>query len=179
MQELLAILDAMLAKRDEVRNRRDLLLDVGDRIVKTVSAAFGTKGDEVAVLLVTNDGRALRFIAPRKLADLGSVPLSKRDAIAVNVFLRKAGEAHNNVPLIRHVSFFESVKIKDRVAPIQKMVTVPILHGGQPIGVAQISRKGDSLRAAGPDFAPADVQKAQEIFAALAARLAAARPPDF
>jgi hypothetical protein len=179
MHELLTILDAMLAKRDEVGDRRELLLDVGERVVKAVSGVFGTRTDEVAVLLLSNDGRQLRFIAPRKLAELGSLPLTKRDAIAVSVFLRKTGEANNTVPLVRHVTFFESVKIKDRVAPIQKMVTVPIMDGPLPIGVAQISRKGDSPRDAGPDFGPADVRKAHEIFAALATRLAAARPPDF
>jgi hypothetical protein len=179
MHELLTILDAMLARRDEIADRRELLLDVGERVVKTIAAVFGAKTDEVAILLLTTDGRELRFIAPRKLAELGSLPLTKRDAIAVSVFLRKTGEANNNVPLVRHVSFFESVKIKDRVAPIQKMVTVPILHGERPIGVAQISRKGASPREAGPDFQQGDVHKAQELFATLAARLVAARPPTF
>ena len=63
--------------------------------------------------------------------------MTKRDSIAVNILGRKVGEAMNNVPMVKHVSFFESVKIRDRVAPIQKMVSVPILDSGQPVGVAQ------------------------------------------
>ena len=55
----------------------------------------------------------------------------------------------NNVPMVKHVSFFESVKLRDRVVPIQKMITVPILYEGTPIGVAQISRKGETPAEAG------------------------------
>ena len=31
--------------------------------------------------------RHLRFVAPRKFADLGTIPVTKRDSIAVNIFL--------------------------------------------------------------------------------------------
>ena len=62
----------------------------------------------------------------------------------------------NNVPMVKHVAFFESVKLKEKAVPIQKMITVPILHGGEAVGVAQISRKGETPREAGPDFTPSD-----------------------
>ena len=179
MKELFTILDAMLSKKGEVPDRRELLLDVGDRIVKSLSAEFGTRTDEVAVLLLTGDGRHLRFIAPRTFIDIGTIPVTKRDSIAVTVLGKKTGEAMNNVPLVRHVAFFETVKVKDRAAPIQKMITVPIIFQGQAMGVAQISRKGESPAQAGPDFSPADVRKAQSIFEELAPRLAAARPDGF
>ena len=179
MEDLLAILDAMLARKADVADPRELLSDVAERIVKAVAAAFGVKTDEVAILLATGDGRDLRFVAPRRFGDLGTIPLTKRDSIAVGVFNRKTGEAMNNVPLVRHVAFFETVKIKDRAAPIQKMISVPIMDGGRPIGVAQISRKGDAPGSAGPDFTPADVRRALEMFERLASRLAAARPHPY
>ncbi len=59
------------------------------------------------------------------------------------------------------------------------MITVPILYKGTPVGVAQISRKGDTPGEAGPDFTPADVRKAQEIFEGVAPFLASARPDRF
>src|SRR5205814_10706667 len=114
--------------------------------------------DEVAILLLTADGRHLRFVSPRQFADLGSIPVTKRDSIAVNILGRKTGEALNNVPQVKHVAFFESVKLRDRPVPIQKMITVPILNGADAVGVAQISRKGESANAAGPDFSGADVK---------------------
>ena len=179
MSELTDILAAMAAKKAEVQNPRELFLDVADRIVKHVCAGFGAKGDEVAILLLTADGKHLRFVAPRKLSDLGTIPVTKRDSIAVGVLNKKAGEVMNNVPLVRHVAFFESVKLRDRPAPIQKMITVPIVFKGQAIGVAQISRKGETAASAGPDFTPTDAQRAQDVFAATAPYLWSARPDGF
>ena len=146
---------------------------------KRVSAEFGSNTDEVAILVLTSDRKHLRFAAPRKFADLGTIPVSKRDSIAVNVLARKSGEAMNNVPMVKHVSFFESVKIRDRAVPIQKMITVPILLQGEAVGVAQVSRKGDTPAEAGPDFTSADVSKAQDLFARISPYLVEARPERF
>jgi hypothetical protein len=179
MQELREILSAMAAQRDKVPDRRELLLDMAERIVKRVSQEFSCKQDEVAILLLSTDGRHLRFAAPRKFADLGSIPVTKRDSIAVNSLTRRAGEVINNVPMVKHVSFFESIKLRDRPVPIQKMVTAPILIGGKAIGVAQVSRKGESPRDAGADFTVADLRHAQEIFDGVAEFLLAARPAGY
>jgi hypothetical protein len=180
MKELLEILHAMVSKKDEVENRRELFHEVAERVVKHAGSAFAAKPDEVAILMTTSDGRHLRFVAPRKFADLGTIPITKRDSIAVNVFAKKAGEAMNNVPMVKHVAFFESVKIRDRPAtPIQKMITVPIVAGGQAVGVAQISRKGETPSEAGPDFTPADLKKAQTLFEEVGPFLVETRPDRF
>ena len=179
MKELIELLAAMASKKSEVANPRELFLDMAERVVKAISGSFGCKPDEVAILIVTGDNKHLRFAAPRKFADLGTIPVTKRDSIAVNILGRKTGEAMNNVPMVKHVAFFESVKLRDRVVPIQKMITVPIVFDGQPVGVAQVSRKGDSPMEAGPDFNPADVKKAQEMFEAVAPYFVQARPEKF
>jgi len=133
MQELLEILSAMAAQKDKVADRRELLLDMADRIVKRVSQEFSCKQDEVAIMLLSQDGRHLRFVAPRRFADLGSIPVTKRDSIAVGVLARRSADVINNVPMVKHVSFFESIKLKDKPSPIQKMVTTPLLVGGKPV----------------------------------------------
>ena len=179
LHELQEILSAMAGQRDKVPDLRELLLDMADRVVKTVSQEFTCKQDEVAILLLSSDGRHLRFVAPRRFADLGSIPLTKRDSIAVGVLTRRTGEVMNNVPMVRHVAFFESIKLRDKPSPIQKMVTVPILLRGQAIGVAQVSRKGETARDAGADFTPADLSHTQEIFDGIAPYLNAARPANF
>jgi hypothetical protein len=179
MRELLEILSAMVGQKEKVPDRRELLLDMADRVVKTVSQEFACKPDEVAILLLSGDGRHLRFVAPRRFSDLGSIPVTKRDSIAVGVLSRRAGEVINNVPMVKHVSFFESIKLRDKPSPIQKMVTAPILFRGQPIGVVQISRKGETAREAGPDFGPADLRRAQEVLDSVAPFLAEARPADY
>jgi hypothetical protein len=179
MQDLIDILKAMVSKKGEIANPLELFLDMAERVVKWVSAEFGAKTDEVAILVLTSDGKHLRFAAPRKFADLGTIPVSKRDSIAVNVLARKSGEAMNNVPMVKHVSFFESVKIRDRAVPIQKMITVPILLHGEAVGVAQVSRKGENPGEAGPDFTTADVTKAQDLFARISPYLVEGRPERF
>jgi hypothetical protein len=179
MSELQEILQAMVAQKDKIKDRRELLLDMGERVVKSVSQQFGCKQDEVAILLLSVDGKHLRFIAPRKFAELGSIPTTKRDSIAVGVLSRRSGDVINNVPMVKHVSFFETIKLRDKPVPIQKMVTTPLLVRGQPVGVAEISRKGESVRDAGPDFTPADLRKAQEVFDGIAPYLAEARPRDY
>jgi hypothetical protein len=179
MQDLFDILSAMVSHKSEVADPRDLLLDVGERIVKRVSTTFGVKADEVAILLLTSDGRHLRFVAPRQFAELGTIPITKRDSIAVNILGKKVGEALNNVPQVRHVAFFEAIKLRERPVPIQKMITVPILNRGESVGVAQVSRKGETSGGAGPDFSNADVQKAQSFFESLAPYLLQARPDRY
>jgi len=179
VQDLIDILKAMASKKAEIANPLELFLDMAERIVKRVSTEFGARTDEVAILVLTSDRKHLRFAAPRKFADLGTIPVSKRDSIAVNVLARKAGEAMNNVPMVKHVSFFESVKIRDRAVPIQKMITVPILLHGEAVGVAQVSRKGDTPGEAGPDFTTADVSKAQDLFSRISPYLVEARPERF
>jgi hypothetical protein len=179
MNDLLDLLRAMAGKKGDVDNPLELFLDMAQRVVKFTSGEFGTKADEVAILMTTSDGKHLRFVAPRKFTDLGTIPMTKRDSIAVSTLGKKSGEAMNNVPLVKHVSFFESIKLRDRVAPIQKMITVPILHDGNAVGVAQVSRKGENPVEAGPDFTAADVKRAEQIFSAVAPYLAAARPDRF
>jgi len=179
LQELHEILAAMAAQKDKVANRHELLLDMADRVVKAVSHVFACKQDEVAILLVSSDGRHLRFVAPRRFAELGTIPLSKRDSIAVGVLSRRTGDVINNVPMVKHVSFFESIKLRDKPAPIQKMVTVPLLVHDKAVGVAEISRKGETAQDAGPDFSPADLRRAQEVFDAVTPYLAEARPPKY
>jgi len=179
MDELVEILRLMAAKKEQVENPLELYLDMAERIVKHVAALFEVKQDEVAILVLSRDKGHLRFIAPRRFSGLGTIPMTKRDSIAVTILGKGTGEAMNNVPMIRHVSFFESVKLRDRPAPIQKMVSVPIVEAGEALGVAQISRKGDNPAEAGPDFTRADVIKAQEVFQAVAPSLATARPEQF
>jgi hypothetical protein len=179
MKDLLELLEAMAGKKGEVESPHDLFLDMAERVVKIASQTFGCKTDEVAILMVTSDGKHLRFAAPRKFANLGTIPVTKRDSIAVNILGKKAGEAINSVPLVKHVAFFETVKLREKMVPIQKMVTVPILYKGDAVGVAQVSRKGETPVSAGADFTAKDVVKVQEFFEAVAVHLVSALPAKF
>jgi hypothetical protein len=179
MNDLDARLANMIETRDKARDPKDFFLDLADLVARGAAETLGRKEDEIGILIAGTDGKYLRFIAPRKLCDLGTIPTTKRDSIAVTVYTRKTGEANNNVPLVRHVAFFESVRVAEKVRPIMKMVTVPIMQDGQVVGVAQVSKKGENLSEAGPDFTAADVRKVSDFFASKAGFLLAARPERF
>lgn len=179
MSDIDARLSRMLEKRGTAADAKAFLLDLADMVALDAAEAFGRQVDEVGIMLAGTHAPYLRFVTPRKLCDLGTVPLTKRDSIAVNVFSRKTAEVSNNVPLVRHVSFFESVRLKEAAQPIMKMVTVPLMSGGRAVGVAQVSKKGSSLSDAGPDFTAADVQKIADYFAEKAVFLLEARPENF
>lgn len=179
MNDLDARLASMLVARDNTKDPKEFFLDLADAVARGAAEVFGRQVDEIGILIVSADGKYLRFAAPRKLCDLGTIPTTKRDSIAVGVFTRKVGEANNNVPLVRHVAFFESVRVTDKVLPIMKMVTVPIISNGQIVGIAQVSKKGDTLTEAGPDFNAADVRRVNEFFESKADFLLAGRPDRF
>ena len=149
MQELHEILSAMVAQKDKVATAASCCSTWRTASSRAVSQEFACKLDEVAILLLSTTAGTCASSRRRSFADLGTIPVTKRDSIAVNVLARKAGEVINNVPMVKHVSFFESIKLRDKPSPIQKMITMPIVVRGQPIGVAQISRKGETAREAG------------------------------
>jgi hypothetical protein len=179
MKDIDGRLANMLSTRDPARDPKDFFLDVADLVARGVAEEMDRRLDEIGILIAGAQGKYLRFVAPRKLCDLGTIPVTKRDSIAVGVFTRKTAEANNNVPLVRHVSFFESVKVSDKVQPIMKMITVPIIAKGEVIGVAQVSKKGENLAEAGADFTMADLRKVSDYFASKAGFLLAARPERF
>jgi hypothetical protein len=178
VDDLIEILEAITKARGNA-DPEALFFDVAEMIVKRASKAFGVKNDEVAIMMLRADGGQLRFVAPRQFTNVAMIPLTNRDAIAVTTLHRRTGEAHNNVPMVRHFALFESIRIRERPLPIQKMVSVPIISNGNAIGVAQISRKGENRAAAGPDFTAAEVKKAEELFAEVAVYLERARPEKF
>jgi hypothetical protein len=179
MTDLDVRLSNLLDSRNAVRDDKDRFLEIAEVVASGAAAEFGRQLDEIGILIVGSDQKYLRFAAPRQLCDLGTIPTTKRDSIAVSVYTKKTGEANNNVPLAKRVAFFESVKVGVKAQPIMKMVTVPILSEGQVIGVAQVSKKGATLAAAGSDFNAADVQKIAAYFGAMAAYLRDGRPARF
>ncbi len=169
----------MASKKGEVDDQQELFLDMAERAVKTIAPSFGAGHDEIAILALSTDKKHLRFVAPRKFSSLGTIPITKRDSIAVTVLTKKMGETTNNVPTVRHVSFFESIKIKDRPFPIQKMITAPIFDGSEVVGVVQVSRKGETPSGAGPDFTGADLRKCQDLFSRIGPELIKGRPDRY
>jgi hypothetical protein len=114
-----------------------------------LAKVFRVQHAEVALLKL--EGGLLKFIFPEHLRTTGAIPISSK-AIAAHTALSKKGEIFNNFARVKHASIFETIKPlgvetdeapTNPVAPIQKLMSVPILDPESTVlGVIQISRKG-------------------------------------
>ena len=146
------------------------------RIAGELSRTFGVHDDEVAIFKV--EQAQLKFIFPLSLTKVGMIPLSNSTSVAARTANSKRPEAINSFAQMRHASFFESVPVDSKTRNsqkpgkvamvIQKMMSVPVIGPAGVLGVIQISRKGASPKASGPDFQPTDLQRLASAAAVLA-----------
>ncbi|MBZ5564925.1 MAG: GAF domain-containing protein [Acidobacteriia bacterium] len=129
------------------------------QLATTIAQAFKAKKEEVAILRVSPDGRMLGFVFPLKLARIGAIPLTTAHSLAAKNIRDKRGEIVNNFSVYRHPTVFEAVDLsaEEKAAPIQKIVSAPMIAEGKVAGVIQISRKGRGTDPLGPDFTPQDL----------------------
>jgi hypothetical protein len=143
-------------------------LDSTDGTPESISACvakiFEVSKTEVALLELT--GRFLNFLYPAELKTAGAIPLSS-SAVAARTAQAKRAELFNSFAEVKHFSIFELVKLGNTGLDehvIQKLMSAPVLAAnGDVIGVIQISRKAPRPAAAGPDFAPSDLQKLEAV----------------
>lgn len=143
-----------------------------DRVCLKLAQILHVRRSEVALLRLEKG--SLRFIFPPELRSAGVLPLSG-SAVAARTAATKTPLLSNSFMRVKHVSLFEAVKIKaeeeDRSQeqmPIQKIMSVPVLHSGNVMGVVQVSRKGLDPSLSGADFTAEDMkqlEKAAEIIA--------------
>lgn len=149
----------------------------GERIGHELAKVFSVHPEEIAILKVT--GQNLGFVYPARLANVGSIPLNTGNSVAARTANTKRPEVINNFAQTKHASFFEAVDLGDKpkavpgqklekhMHVIQKLMSAPVLGAAGVVGVIQVSRKGESAPAAGPDFTPMDIQKLTAIAGAL------------
>jgi hypothetical protein len=131
---------------------------------KELTKIFSVRDSEIALLGVR--GNLLRFLYPVALRSAGTIPISG-SAIAARTALTKKPEIFNSFTKVRHISIFESIKLRETENEgasdpqvIQKLMSVPVLdEGGKVCGILQISRKGHDLRSCGPDFTSEDLRR--------------------
>src|SRR5208282_801628 len=147
-----------------------------DGICTELAKLFGVRRTEVGILRL--EGELLRFTYPAELQSAGCIPISG-SAVAAKTALTKTAELYNNFANVPHRNVFELIKLtdperKDDDHPrIQKLMSAPIMgKQDEVLGVVQVSRKGASPRAAGPDFTVEELQTLESI----ARRVAALRP---
>jgi GAF domain-containing protein len=129
-------------------------------LAERIANSLSVKPDEVAILAVSERLRHLYFLVPQALRQVGQIPLSSTSALAVRTVRESRPEIVNNFSSMRHASVFEGVRADTLTASaIQRIISAPILVEGKVIGVIQISRKGQTLSEAGPEFTAGDLGK--------------------
>lgn len=166
----------------EFRLPEEVFQRLMSRLAASLASAFGVERDEVAILLLKDQGQLLRFAFPLVLY-VGKTNLFpvKTNSIAGQVVLARKGRIDNDVSTVRHLYIYERVRGKDRRPfDIQKMVTAPLLlPGGEAVGVIQVSRRARSPRASRADFIPFDLLKLRDLGRGLAPYIHRVMPADF
>ena len=159
---------------DRVEKRQQPLdNDFLEQVAVEIAKIFRAQPDEVAIMELSAAGKTLKFVLPEKLQAVGSIPLTSTTALAARTARERRADIINNFASSRHASVFEGVPLgRSQGASIQKIISVPVLRGNQVIGVAQISRKGDTPGESGPDFTSKDLSELQGLNTALARFLA-------
>lgn len=128
------------------------------KLGQQIAKAFAVKEDEFAVLALIFNDRFLKFVVPEKLQNIGTIPVTSTTALAARTARDKRPEVINNFAIAKHSTVFEAVPLGDqRGDPIQKIMSAPVLADNKVIGVIQVSRKGKTQAAAGPDFTPKEL----------------------
>lgn len=156
-----------------VRGKEDFDAETAKMVAGAIAKHFSLKGEDVAILRLVRKGKQLEFIVPEKLSRVGTIPMTSTRALAVRTLRDKRAEVINNFQGAEHHTVFEAVKLTKESGgdPIQKIISAPIMTGGKPAGVIQVSRKGKSPGAAGPDFSSQDSTELTQICNALASCL--------
>ncbi len=138
-------------------------------LAEQIAQGFDVRHDEVAILVLDRQGRALSFLLPEKLRQIGSIPMTSTTALAVRTARERRPEVINNFSTVRHATVFEAVPLVEATAglPIQKIMSAPVVADGKVVGVIQVSRKGASTRTAGEDFTPKDLNELKAVGGAL------------
>lgn len=152
-----------------VSGKTELDRETAAKVAAALAKKFKIKAEDVSILRLMPGGRQLEFIVPEKLSRVGTIPLTSTKALAARTARGRKGEFINKFPATEHHTVFEAVPLsKEGAMPIQKILCVPVVTKGKTTGVIQVTRKGKTPGAGGPDFTAKDLGEVRQIAAALA-----------
>ena len=87
-----------IASQITLENKAKVFEDTIDVVVDFLSKYFNVNSDEVGILLITSNGKFLRFVAPKKLFKSGATfPISKRESVSTRVITTLKPDIQNNL----------------------------------------------------------------------------------
>jgi len=110
-----------------------------ERVIGLIMERCHIPEEDVAILAYVPEEDMLEFLYPPALVDSGTIPVNSPDSLAARVFRSGKSFLSNNFQDVRHLSFFTRFT-KDK-RPILKIMAVPILKDGKPVGVIEVSSR--------------------------------------
>jgi transcriptional regulator with GAF, ATPase, and Fis domain len=108
---------------------------------KALSSTFRVQPYEVACFKFDSDQESFSFLWPPELRESGSIPFSARRSLLVRTAEERKAFLDNSFASTPHLFVFEGFS-KINSAPIQRIMSVPILRGEELLGVLQLCRRG-------------------------------------
>ena len=134
IEEICGKLDGLLSARQSAAEKVEVAVDALCRV-------FGVQQKEVAIFTFDREADSFSFLWPLDMRNSGSIPFSaNRSLLAVTAGERR-GKINNNFASTPHLFVFEAFG-REKSAPIQRIMSAPILSGDDLVGVIQVCRKG-------------------------------------
>lgn len=160
MEKLNRILDNVIRNPSPELNYSEIFQDVLNFLNSGLAQLTGVSEDEIAILLV-DQRRSLKFYRPKYLAHSGVIPTTYSRSLVTKVFQTGAGSIDNRFQATPHLGVFEGVKKNNpNVSQIHKIMCLPLrTTKGIIFGAVEVSRKGATPEAAGPDWSQMDLER--------------------
>lgn len=153
--EICQKLEALLSARQAVEEKLDVAVDALSRI-------FGVQANEVAVFSLDQAQDSLSFLWPKEMRSSGSIPFSANRSLVAVTAQQRRSTLNNTFASTPHLFVFEAFG-KARSAPIQKIMSVPMLNGDDLRGVIQVSRKGEDTDISLRNFSESELTALSEM----------------
>ncbi len=160
--------------------------EIFTKAVKTIASflaqRFAVSEQEIALLLLRQDKKVLRFAYPLEhfRGETNLFPVNS-PGVATNVVRSGRGIIHNDMSQVGHLEIYERISTGGgKPKEIQKMIAAPLtLSRGEVIGVVEVSRKGKNPQEAGSNFTPIELTQLTQVAAAVAPWIQRFTPPNF
>jgi hypothetical protein len=136
-----------------------------------IAGFFGTEPHEVGLFQIDSSGRFAIFRwPPQRLDSLITIPIKSFASSLISATARdRRATVDNAFAGTRHLFIYEqALAEKEQRLTVQKIMSAPVVAGGQLAWIIQVTRKGLTAEEAGPDFTATDLEHLERISATFA-----------
>ena len=111
--------------------------------VNVLCRIYGVERSEVAIFRLDAAGGSFSFLWPQDMRHSGSIPFTANRSLVAMTAEERRCFLDNSFSSTPHLFVFEAFA-KERTAPIQRIMSAPLVKGDELLGVIQVCRKGET-----------------------------------